>query len=135
MTPPDYKEKARELCDKTLSAKNHTRLAHVEPEDPCEVCALLATALAQADALGYARGLEEAANMVNDMADEADDRGNVKRRDFLFTIEDKFRAKARALTAEPAKECVECVGSGSVMVSRGAFSSGFAPCPKCQEKP
>jgi hypothetical protein len=95
MTPPDYKEVAREWCPDELDHAYHSDK---------HACVSIATALTQADAIGYARGLEEAANMVNDMADEADDRGNVKRRDFLFTIEDKFRAKARALTAEPAKE-------------------------------
>jgi hypothetical protein len=51
MTPPDYKEKAGQLCTFEYCGIGGK---------PCWSCADIATALTQADALGYARGRGEA---------------------------------------------------------------------------
>jgi hypothetical protein len=53
MTPPDYKDEAAELCQ----LENCTGLKDLPP---CWSCLDIATALTQADALGYARGRGEA---------------------------------------------------------------------------
>jgi hypothetical protein len=50
MTPPDYKDKAREWCPDELDHAYH---------GDKHACVSIATALTQADALGYARGRGE----------------------------------------------------------------------------
>lgn len=55
MTPPDYKEKAREWCPDELDHAYHSDK---------HACVSIATALTQADALGYARGLNYAADVA-----------------------------------------------------------------------
>jgi hypothetical protein len=85
MTPPDYKEKAREWCPDELDHAYH---------GDKHACVSIATALTQADALGYARGFTEAAEMA-----QAE-----REKDFpdLRTLRDELMA--RALTAEPATQ-------------------------------
>jgi hypothetical protein len=102
MTPPDYKEKAREWCPDELDHAYH---------GDKHACVSIATALTQADALGYARAMEELRGQSYEAEyieggtflgpeEEMACGGHLSREDFKSML----LIPARALTAEPAKE-------------------------------
>lgn len=100
MTPPDYKEKAAELAADAPWGADPRVAKKWEP--------IIAAALTQADALGYARGLMEAARMTRGF----DHDGEVTPVSFADGLAKEL--EARALTAEPANDgrCDLCQQSG-----------------------
>jgi hypothetical protein len=108
MTPPDYKETAAKLT-------GHEDCPHWMDDDhycrKCEAIGPVLKALAQADALGYARAMEELRGQSYEAEhieggtflgpeEEMACGGHLSGEDFKSML----LIPARALTAEPAKE-------------------------------
>jgi hypothetical protein len=95
MTPPDYKATAAKLT-------GHEDCPHWMDDDhycrKCEAIGPVLKALTQADALGYARGREEAFTKAHEIV------AGYGAYECAQPIHDELHDAASALTAEPAKE-------------------------------
>jgi hypothetical protein len=70
-----YDEKARTLC-RAATPKNVSRIEHIEPEDPCPVCATIAAALRESAAEAFEEAAKRAARSISDGSESVEELPN-----------------------------------------------------------